>query len=1382
MRRLILTCLVSLVPLGIAATPALAETETLQPWWHFRTSTRPSNIQPGTATDEVQQVTLAKGVESYELVGSGAGLFGRPVVEGARARVQEFTSGESAAEIEATLESEEMYGSGDVHVTPATTAQQEKEGVISYDVTFVGKLTDLPVEPIHVNAARKEGMGTEEGEQETAVGVKPLALGRPDGEIVLSAANVGDANVNPCTEVAAGTGKYTNSVCSEEGAGGVGDFEVTRPVTIKDDLPKGLQVVAIEASSNETVETLHFGSNTEPLECSPVTVSCEFNGKPPPLLDGETTKVETLRANYPKFVAPFETIQVAVAVNVEPGKKIEGASTAQITGGGAPAASFERPLSESSSSSPFGLSTYEMSAEEPGGAPDTQAGSHPFQLTTTAEFNLTTQPSAVGSAKDLHFNLPPGALGDPSAIPRCTLAQFTTPGPEKATENLCPNDTVVGVIIVFFKVIVSSGEPELSRTVSPVFNVEPAPGEPARLGFISEAQPVLLNTAVRTGGDYGVTVSPTNITQQIEFLSNELTIWGVPGAQAHDLARGKPCLKARVLEEEGEPGFGLGCTPVVEPHPPAFFTLPTSCTGQQLQSSVEGDSWEEPHNLFAPFYTTVPMVTLAGCNHLPFLPSIKVTPDSEQASKPTGLNVDVHVNQSSILNPEGLAQSAVKDIEVTLPAGMTLNPSAADGLEGCSANTADRPEGHLGVPGNQIGYTGSQEFKDQPGVSIPTFTPYFPGTVDAEGGGYKEALQPGQNFCPNASKIAEATIHTPLLPSNQPVKGFVYLAAPQNFAGFPQENPFNTHVAMYIVAEDPISGSLVKLPGKVELCLSAGEVIDGRVCEAAGQINSLFEDEPQLPFEDAELHFFGGERAPLASPTHCGSYTTNATYTPWSGGSPVSASSTFQITSGPNGSPCPGASLPFNASLESGTTSNNAGGFSALSTTLSRPDGDQSIQSVTLHYPAGLSGLLSGVELCPEPQANAGTCGPNSQIGETIVSVGVGGDPFTVTGGKAYITGPYNGTGSCAVGTTGCAPFGLSIVNPAKAGPFDLQEGRPVIVRAKIEVNPITAALTITTDPSGAHAIPNIIEGFPLQIQHVNVLVNRPGFTFNPTSCSRMEVSGTIQSAEGASSAVSDPFQATNCQALKFTPKFTVSTSGKTSKANGADLVTKVTEPSEPFGSQANIAKVKVELPLQLPSRLTTLQKACTAAQFEANPAGCPPASFIGHAVVHTPLVPVPLEGPAIFVSHGNESFPSLTMVLQGYGVTIDLVGATFISKSGITSTTFKTIPDQPFSTFELALHNGPYSALAANGNLCAPTTTKTVKKKVTVRVKGRKKTETRKVKEAVATSLVMPNEFVAQNGAVIRQNTTIAVTGCGKAAVHKAKKAKGHEKGGKKK
>jgi hypothetical protein len=269
-----------------------------------------------------------------------------------------------------------------------------------------------------------------------------------------------------------------------------------------------------------------------------------------------------------------------------------------------------------------------------------------------------------------------------------------------------------------------------------------------------------------------------------------------------------------------------------------------------------------------------------------------------------------------------------------------------------------------------------------------------------------------------------------------------------------------------------------------------------------------------------------------------------------------------------------------------------------------------------------------------------------------------------------------------------------------------------------------------------------------LQIKHVNVTIDRAGFTFNPTNCAAQQITGTIGAVEGASAPVSTAFQVTNCANLKFAPKFTVTTKGKNSKAGGATLTAKLSEPAGAQGSQANITRVKVDLPKQLPSRLTTLQKACTAAQFEANPANCPTESKIGYAKVTTPLLPVPLEGPAIFVSHGNESFPSLTMVLQGYGVTVDLVGTTFISKAGITSTTFKTVPDVPFNAFTLTLPQGKFSALAAN-------------------------VPTKQHYSLCGQTLAMPTEFLAQNGAKINESTKISVTGCKKAKKTNKKKTK---------
>jgi hypothetical protein len=607
--------------------------------------------------------------------------------------------------------------------------------------------------------------------------------------------------------------------------------------------------------------------------------------------------------------------------------------------------------------------------------------------------------------------------------------------------------------------------------------------------------------------------------------------------------------------------------------------------------------------------------------------------------------------------------------------------------------------------------------------------------------------------------VGTVSIETPLLPDR--LEGNVYIL---------QSNPPNIELLVAASAD----GVNLKLVGKVSLCENSGEVLAGKTCEAPGQLVSTFENTPQLPFTDFKLSFSGGAQAALATPTQCGAYTSSTDFAPWS--SPFVADvleqSSFAISDGPGGGACPSSPLPFHPELVAGATTDQAGGYTDFSLLLQRGDGQQRIDGLQFKAPEGLTGELAHVPLCTNAQAEANACPESSKIGHTVVQSGPGSYPLVVPEpgqppAPIYLTESYDG-----------APFGLAIVVPLHVGPFTLPTQR---VRARIEVNPYTSALTITTNP-----LPQVVAGVPTDLREIDAVIERPEFMVNPTNCNPQSFSGTAYGTQPPGGTGSNPggqpdiaapigshFQVGACRALEFAPKFSVSTSGKTSKSQGASLTARVSYPNVPQGTDADIGLVKVELPKQLPSRLTTLQKACTNAQFEANPAGCPAASEIGHAVVHTPLLPVPLEGPAIFVSHGGEAFPSLTMVLQGDGVTVDLVGTTFISKAGITSTTFKTVPDDPFSTFELTLPEGPYSALAANGNLCAPTTTKTVKKRVTVRVHGRRKTETRKLTTTVAGSLVMPNEFVGQNGAVIKQTTDISVTGCSKLEPAKASKKK---------
>ena len=393
------------------------------------------------------------------------------------------------------------------------------------------------------------------------------------------------------------------------------------------------------------------------------------------------------------------------------------------------------------------------------------------------------------------------------------------------------------------------------------------------------------------------------------------------------------------------------------------------------------------------------MPALDGCNKLPFGANrSKSRQTCSRRAARRGWRSKCTSPRKSSRDGEALASAYVRDTTVALPAGVATNPAGANGLEACSGTpeAAVLTGGALGTPGDQIGYQGSGELPNVPGTTA-LFTGKLPGSFGAPLG---EKLEPGVNFCPDASKIGEVTIDVPVLAN--PLKGSVYLAS-QN------SNPFGSLIAMYIVAEEPVSGVLVKLPGEVQLCKGAGEVIAGDTCQALGQLVTTFKNTPQAPFENLELHFFGGERAPLAMPSHCGTYTTQASFTPWSGNEPHNTASSFKITSGPGGGPCPAASLPFSPSLTGGALNLQAGAFSPFTLTMTRKDGEQNLQSVEAHLPPGLSGILANVELCPEPQADLGECGPNSLIGETTVSVGVGGDPVYGHGRQVLPHRPLSG-------------------------------------------------------------------------------------------------------------------------------------------------------------------------------------------------------------------------------------------------------------------------------------------------------------------------------------------------------------------------------------
>jgi hypothetical protein len=926
--------------------------------------------------------------------------------------------------------------------------------------------------------------------------------------------------------------------------------------------------------------------------------------------------------------------------------------------------SAAHPIAPSFNSTPtgFGFHNFEALLSE------AQAGSHP-DLTVAFELNSALKLEEVkkgiikpiivpagGEIRNLSGNLPPGLVGNPTAVPQCTRQRLD----EEYDGAGCPADTQVGVDTVYL-----GGGSETPVTIPniPVFNIVPPPGVPAEFSLNIAGIETFIDAGVRSGGDYGITAHTDNIVQRA-IISNRVVVWGVPADPSHDSLR---CVIIKLAEHCGVPS-----TAPLAP----FLTLPTSCSGP-LKVTADASTWEEP-GATVKAETELPAMT--GCARLVhFDPSITATPDTSEADMPAGLTVHVRAPQG--LNPEGLAMSNIKDTKVVLPEGLVINPGQAAGLVACQP---------------------SQE-------------------------GLGSETDEGPPSCPPASKVGTVEIETPLLKDT--LKGNVYVL---------QSNPPNLQLLVAVSAD----GVNLKLIGNVQL-----DPATGRLTTTFDGNPPNFQGTPDLPFTEFRLSFSGGTQAALATPTTCGVFETKADFTPWN--TPfipdVFPTDSFAIDSGPGGSPCV-SPLPFTPSMIAGSTTDQAGGFTNFSLLLQNADDQQRIGSLRFKLPEGLSGMISRVPLCPEPRAEQGECSAASQIGHAVVASGPGPYPLVIPEPgqpptAVYLTGPYGG-----------APFGLSIVTPVIAGPFNLGTN---VVRAKIEVDPHTAQIAVTTDPSGSHAIPPILDGVPTDLRTINTVIDRPGFMFNPTNCSPMSFSGTATSTQGASAPISSAFQVGSCRSLTFKPDFKVSTSSKTSRANGASLDAKIVYPTAPPGnnqasSQSNIASAKVELPKQLPSRLTTLQKACTAATFNANPAGCPAASVIGHATAITPVLPVPVTGPAYFVSHGGEAFPSLIVVLQGYGVTVDLVGTTFISKRGITSTTFGTAPDVPISSFELTLPTGPFSALAANGNLCK-------------------------------SKLAMPTTFVAQNGAETHQSTRVAVVGCPKAKKaskkHKGKKTSGKNK-----
>jgi hypothetical protein len=848
--------------------------------------------------------------------------------------------------------------------------------------------------------------------------------------------------------------------------------------------------------------------------------------------------------------------------------------------------------------------------------PSPQAGAHPFAQQVKFAFNTKPpifpaspggsypgsgpDPDPDGDAKTIITNLPAGFIGNPQAVPLCAQSDFPPLG--FGGYSRCSTSAQVGLATPDLGV--SSGLPFPTGLYKvPVYNLVPPKGVVARLGFVFLI-PIVIDITVRTGGDYGITATVKNASEMVNIYGVTVTLWGVPADSRHDTQRFRPggFYPGDTTANCGQPvcplSSGLPLTP--------FLTNPSQCD-VPVTTGLQVESWQNPGTFLS--YTSTPILH-HGCDRLALKPTLVVTPTSAGAGEPTGIAVDLGVEQLQAANAPGTPP--IKKVSVTLPEGVTVSPSSADGLEACSSE-------QIGL-GNDV---------------APT--------------------------CPDSSKVGSVQIDTPVL--DEPLMGSVYLAKPKN-------NPFGSLVALYVVAKG--NGVLVKLPGVVSL-----DPVTGRIV-------STFDNTPQLPFSRLHVAFKGGPRAPLSQANTCGAKTTSATLTSWAG-QVVDIAGSYSVGAGAGAPTC--GPQGFAPQMTAGSLSSAAGASSPFSFRLTRTDADQQLSSVQTVLPPGLLASVKDVTLCPEAQAAAGTCGVESLIGRATVGSGPGPSPFYIDAGRAYLTTGYKG-----------APFGLSIVVPAVAGPFDLGD---VVVRAALTIDPVTTRVTVSTDP-----FPAILQGIPLQVRDVRLNVDRPGFMLNPTSCTAQSIDATVTSTGGARSSLANAYQATDCPSLAFKPKLAIALTGKGQVKDGAHPG--LTAHLSQSAGEAHIAQTEVTLPLSMALDPDNAQGLCKPEQAAAK--ACTSTTIVGQATAVS-VLHEPLRGPVYFVEgirvdpksgRKIKTLPKLFIPLKGEGVEVDLNASSQVDKLDRLVTTFANVPDAPISSFDLSITGGKHGILVVSDtNLC---------------------------------------------------------------------------------
>jgi hypothetical protein len=935
------------------------------------------------------------------------------------------------------------------------------------------------------------------------------------------------------------------------------------PIVLTDTLPAGLKVKSLILATPEHPSDTdnQAGAYCEMTPGAQVVVNCEIEGEDAELLPGE---------------------QLRLTIGVEIPGTLSGplVNQAQASGAGGAAVATAVHNQTGSGATPKGFQNFSAMINGPDGKPVGEAASHPYLFSTTFAVNLKRTPKgsnfqfapAGGDLKDIEVTLPPGLIGNPTVVERCSPQQFNTlhgviaSNGGSGTVNECPDSSAVGLVGV--RQLEGSGRVPMV----PVYDLVPPPGMPAQLGFQVLGLPIYINFRLRSDGDYGITGFLQNTTEAKRVTAATVLIWGVPGEASHDSMRGTCATLGRScpFERSAKPD-----EPVVKP----FMRLPSSCENP-LTTTMVFNSWGDP--TLAGLSSTEPAPV--DCAGVDFSPSIEAKPTTDVADAPSGFNFDLHVPQAQHEGPEERAEADLRDAVVTLPEGLLVNPSSADGLGACTEE--------------QVGYRGVVEGRN-------AFT-----------------AAPAQ--CSDAAKVGTVEVDTPLV--DHPLPGAVYLAQPH-------ENPFGSLIALYIAIADPKTGVVVKVPAKVELD------------PGSGRITTVVQQNPQTPFEDFRFKFFEGARAPLRTPAVCATHTTTTSLTPYSApasGPPATPSDSFAITTASGGGSCPTSpgAEPNSPRFEAGTAKPLAGAYSPFTLRLSRADGSQELKGLSVSLPPGLAGKLAGVAECPEAAiAAAGSqsgraeqatpsCPASSEVGTVTVGAGAGPAPYYAHG-RAYLAGPYKD-----------APLSLAIITPAVAGPFDLGT---VVVRTALEVDPETAEITAKSDP-----LPTILQGIPLDVRSVEVNLDRNQFSLNPTSCEVKSIAADATSVLGQTAHLSNRFQVGGCDNLRFKPSLSLRLKGGIKRGAHPSLRAVVTYPNgSSYANIAKVSVGLPHSEFLEQAHIRTICTRVQFNSGPGNGAACPRGSIYGKARATTPLLDAPLEGP-VYLRSSSNPLPDMVLALHG--------------------------------------------------------------------------------------------------------------------------------------